>query len=99
MVRLKFRIYSQYMSHGLECVIVTIPEDQTWIFLHLRHLQIKIMSQAREFQIFFKKKFKYLITFIFRTTLTCVLMVVVHHTVHADAVVKLLQVVSLPAAI
>ena len=99
MVKLRFRIHSQYMSHGLECVMLTIQEDQIWIFLHHRHLQIKIISKAREFQILFKKKLKYLISFTFRITLTCVLMDVAYHTKHADAVVKLLQVVSLPAAI
>ncbi len=80
------------MSQRLDYVTMTILEDQAWIFLH-RHLrQIKIMSLDKEFQIVFKKKFKYLIIFTFRTTL--IIHVAAQHIKHVDVVVNILRPVS-----
>jgi hypothetical protein len=91
MVRHINQIHSKYMSRRMECAMMTIQEDQTWIFPHQHLHQIKIMSLAREFQIVFKKKFKYLIIFTFQITLK---IWVAQHINNADVIVKLLQLVS-----
>ena len=98
MVRHRFQIHSQFMSHGLECVTMIILEDVNGIFLHHHLHQIKIMLLDKESQIIFRKKFKYLIIFNIQIILIYVLMVVVHHTNNVDAIVNLLLLVSLVAA-